>query len=108
MKIIEDRKLMPWNDISVPRLLDNHIKTVEINCPVCKNGITFTEVYINRQQEEKVNYMIDRLNSLMKDIDDAILEIYGEDIRLALLQKRMSKLKEDYFSPKLEIIKGGK
>ena len=105
MKVIEDRKLMPWSDVSFERLLDNDIKYTEISCIACGSRIKIAESYINKMQEQEINYTIDRFNSFMKALDDSILEIYGEDIKSVLLSKKIKELKDEYFKPKLKLMK---
>lgn len=97
----------PFTEEDFITIADNRLNEEIFNCPYCGYKIRVTEAYINERQREDFNLMIKHYNDMINQINEAIFEIYGEDIRLKLLSKKLSEIQKNFAKPSLQLVKGG-
>lgn len=108
MKIIDDtiKAITSCDEERFKTILDNHVKEVSLRCPNCGRDIKTTEAYINKAQEKVIDMYIKMIKIAVESLYNAAVEVYGEDPRRILLERKLKAIQDDLLKPKLLMIKG--
>lgn len=91
-------------NIDIESLLDTRIQEVQFTCYCCNNRIHIPEAYINDLQESIIENLITQLESAIKDLQVAAIEIYGVDLRFIKLQQDIKTIIGNFNKPQLSLV----
>ena len=98
-----DFRPMTREDLS--RIVDRKLNIELFDCPRCGNSLRIHEEYINEKQKFEFDHMIKRYNTMIEEIQTAIINIYGEDVRMRQLANEMNVIRRKFEQPNLKTIK---
>lgn len=105
MKLIKTELFFkPMTMEEIGTVLDHELSIKIFDCPKCGFDIRATEAYVNERQRFQLEKMINRFNGAMEEIQEAIIEVYGEDIRMEWLQRKLQAIRDEFAKPKLKLV----
>jgi len=105
MKIVEDIRAMVTPMTEVKERVERIILSKNTLTCSCGRIVYYHEACITQQHDNILLNIVKQYHKALEDITEAIETIYGEDIRAALLFKKMTQIQKDLHRPKLELVK---
>jgi predicted nucleic-acid-binding Zn-ribbon protein len=108
MKVSENQ-LTAFTGNDFTKLLDSYATGFErCTCPNCGRGINYRESHIDSTEHKLFQSYIKRFETMLKEIDSAVAEVYGEDPRKTLLVHKIKAIQSEFeqdCKPKLKIVR---
>ena len=108
MKISEN-KLTPFTGEDFIKMLDSSAKHIErCLCPNCGCGINYLESHIDSTEHKIFQSYIKMFEGMLKSIEEATVEVYGEDPRKTLLAQKIKDIQAEFkrnCKPQLKLVR---
>jgi hypothetical protein len=82
-------------------------RTVTVGCPHCNQLVRVPESVVSHASERELKIRVKMLNDYIEEVRQAAIEYFGEDVAHRFLVDKLAKMRADFYTPDLKVVKGG-